>query len=103
MMKSIPTILILLALAYQGTSLIPPKFQWKTLDFAFKDGERESAIKSGMFIPNNNMPTGLARWKDKLFITIPRWKKGELFLTVVPILLLLFFMEERHLQFLCFI
>ncbi|CAH2042679.1 unnamed protein product, partial [Iphiclides podalirius] len=22
------------------------------------------------------MPTGLARWRDKLFITVPRWKRG---------------------------
>ncbi|CAB3257905.1 unnamed protein product [Arctia plantaginis] len=76
MLKYAPTFLILLTFAYQATTLIPPKFQWRTIDFAFEDGERESAIKSGMYIPNNNMPTGLARWKDKLFITIPRWKKG---------------------------
>ncbi|KAM3959247.1 dopaminechrome tautomerase-like [Aphomia sociella] len=59
-----------------ATGLLPPKFQWKTLDFAWKGTSRETAIASGLYIPENNMPTGLARWKDKVFITIPRWKKG---------------------------
>ncbi|XP_060805644.1 protein yellow-like [Amyelois transitella] len=59
------------------SGLIPPRFAWKTLDFAWESPEkREEAISSGSYIPENNMPTGIARWKDKLFITIPRWKKG---------------------------
>lgn len=60
-----------------ATSLLPPKFQWKTIDLAFEhEIQREKAIASKEFIPENNMPTGIARWKEKLFITIPRWKKG---------------------------
>lgn len=60
-----------------ATGLVPPKFQWKTIDLAFEnDIQRAKAIASKEFIPENNMPTGIARWKSKLFITIPRWKKG---------------------------
>ncbi|XP_075981681.1 dopaminechrome tautomerase-like [Anticarsia gemmatalis] len=71
-----PVILFILLLAHQTASLIPPKFQWKTIDFAWDGAQKEAAISSGRFIAANNMPTGLARWKDKLFITIPRWKTG---------------------------
>ncbi|XP_053614684.1 L-dopachrome tautomerase yellow-f-like isoform X2 [Plodia interpunctella] len=57
--------------------LLPPKFAWKTLDFDWETPEdREEAISSGSYIPENNMPTGVARWQNKIFITIPRWKKG---------------------------
>ncbi|XP_072942429.1 L-dopachrome tautomerase yellow-f-like [Epargyreus clarus] len=69
--------LIYLLLLVPGVwCLLPPKFQWKTLDFAWEGQARDSAIKSGAYIPENNMPAGIARWKDRLFITIPRWKKG---------------------------
>ncbi|XP_022814209.1 L-dopachrome tautomerase yellow-f2-like isoform X2 [Spodoptera litura] len=68
--------LIILFLFHHAVTLIPPKFQWKTMDFAWKGSERESAITNGSYVPVHNMPTGLARWKDKLFITIPRWKTG---------------------------
>ncbi|XP_037294991.1 protein yellow isoform X2 [Manduca sexta] len=69
-------ILFILLFFVQAFCLLPPKFQWKTIDYAWKNRDRETALTSGLYIPQNNMPTGLARWKDKLFITIPRWKKG---------------------------
>lgn len=59
-----------------ATCLVPPKFQWKTIDLEFEGEKRDRAIASKEFIPENNLPTGIARWKGKLFITIPRWKKG---------------------------
>ncbi|KAH9641505.1 hypothetical protein HF086_017841 [Spodoptera exigua] len=73
---SIP--LVILLFFHSATTLLPPKFQWKTMDFAWEnsDRDRESAIDDGSYIPVHNMPTGLARWKNKLFITIPRWKTG---------------------------
>ncbi|XP_068620529.1 L-dopachrome tautomerase yellow-f-like [Battus philenor] len=69
-------LLPLLALFQLSGCLLPPKFQWKVLDFAWEGQQREAAIASHAYIPENNMPTGLARWKDKLFITVPRWKRG---------------------------
>lgn len=77
------SIIPLLCLFYQAATLIPPKFQWKTMDFAWEGCERAAAIANGSYIPINNMPTGIARWRDKLFITIPRWKKGERFLPIL--------------------
>ncbi|XP_035435689.1 L-dopachrome tautomerase yellow-f2 isoform X2 [Spodoptera frugiperda] len=68
--------LIILLFLHQAVTLVPPKFQWKTIDFAWEGSERESAITNGSYVPVHNMPTGLARWRDKLFITIPRWKTG---------------------------
>lgn len=68
--------LIILFFLHQAVTLVPPKFQWKTIDFAWEGSERESAITNGSYVPVHNMPTGLARWRDKLFITIPRWKTG---------------------------
>ncbi|KAK6636368.1 hypothetical protein RUM43_010028 [Polyplax serrata] len=52
-------------------------FHWNYVDYAWeKPGDREAAIASGEFIPANNLPLGLEVWKDKLFITIPRWRDG---------------------------
>lgn len=72
------SIFFLLLLLQQGMCLLPPKFQWKVIDYKWESNEaRQKAIKSGDYIPENNMPTGVARWRDKLFITIPRWKDGN--------------------------
>ncbi|KAJ8717459.1 hypothetical protein PYW08_005858 [Mythimna loreyi] len=74
------SVVLILFVLYQAAALIPPKFQWKVMDFAWTCDdccqEKKAAIGNETYIPNNNMPTGIARWKDKLFITIPRWKKG---------------------------
>lgn len=53
------------------------KFSWKLVDFKFpNDNARNEAISSGRFIPQNNLPLGLEVWRNKLFITLPRWKEG---------------------------
>ncbi|XP_059059630.1 protein yellow-like [Achroia grisella] len=75
-MKAAVLLAIFIYIFQKSSGLLPPKFQWKSLDFAFEAQSRESAIASGLYIPENNMPTGIARWKEKIFITIPRWKKG---------------------------
>lgn len=52
-------------------------FSWSQLDFVFPDQQtREAAIASGEYIQANNMPVGLEVWRDKLFLTVPRWKAG---------------------------
>lgn len=33
----------------------------------------EEALENGDYVPKNNLPLGLDRWKDKLFITVPRY------------------------------
>ncbi|KAI5749184.1 hypothetical protein M8J76_005306 [Diaphorina citri] len=52
-------------------------FAWKTVDFDFPDeATRAKAIENKEYIQENNLPLGLERWHDKLFVTIPRWKSG---------------------------
>lgn len=52
-------------------------FEWKELDFAYPNSSvRQAALESKSFIPSNNVPVGLEVWKNKLFITVPRWKPG---------------------------
>lgn len=50
------------------------KFKWKQISYDWPSEQvKEEAINSRNFIPENNIPIGLAIWKDKLFITIPRF------------------------------
>ncbi|XP_021189027.3 protein yellow [Helicoverpa armigera] len=53
------------------------RFAWKQMDFTWESPEiRANAIAEKSFIPENNLPLGLARWKNKVFVTVPRWKAG---------------------------
>lgn len=48
-------------------------FSWKDVSFKWPtEEERKNAIDNGDYIIENNLPLGLARWKDKLFVTVPR-------------------------------
>ncbi|KAJ8982128.1 hypothetical protein NQ317_002854 [Molorchus minor] len=52
-------------------------FAWKEVSYAWPNDEaRNEAVKNGEYIRENNLPLGLERWKDKLFVTVPRWKSG---------------------------
>lgn len=52
-------------------------FQWKQLDFDFPSEEaRQQALANGDFIPENNLPLGMEVYKDRVFLTVPRWKTG---------------------------
>lgn len=54
-------------------------YSWKQVEYEFpNDTIRDALIESNDYIPNNNMPLGLAVWCDKMFITVPRWKAGVL-------------------------
>lgn len=73
---------ILLALVMTATSVVANDnlrvaYQWKQIDFAFPSiEERQAAILNETFIQENVMPVGLEVYKNRLFITLPRWKKG---------------------------
>ncbi|XP_015108627.1 protein yellow [Diachasma alloeum] len=50
---------------------------WKKVDYNFpNDALRKTYAASGDYIQDNVVPLGLNVWGDKLFITVPRWKKG---------------------------
>lgn len=52
-------------------------FSWRQVDFEFPDERtRRAAIASGEYVQANNLPLGLGVWRDKVFITVPRWKAG---------------------------
>lgn len=53
------------------------KYQWKTIDFNYTSAEkRQEAIDKQTFIPNNVIPVGLEVYKDRLFLSLPRLKRG---------------------------
>lgn len=53
------------------------KYQWKTIDFNYTSVEkRQEAIDKQTFIPNNVIPVGLEVYKDRLFLSLPRLKRG---------------------------
>lgn len=52
-------------------------FEWRTIDFAYPTAEqRAEAVRSGAFVPENNLPLGVDRWQERVFVTLPRWKGG---------------------------
>lgn len=52
-------------------------YHWNQLDFKYpSEYERERAIDLEEYIPKNNLPLGLEVWKNKLFVTMPKWKAG---------------------------
>ncbi|XP_015172107.1 PREDICTED: protein yellow-like [Polistes dominula] len=70
-------ILFLSLLAVASGNTFDKLYSWKQVNFNFpNENIRESYIKSGDYIEENNLPLGLAVSKDKMIITIPRWKTG---------------------------
>lgn len=52
-------------------------YAWPTIDFEFDNIDaRDKAIFEGDYIAENNLPLGLEVWRDKVFITLPKWKTG---------------------------
>lgn len=73
--------LVLLACLASVTSghIFDTVYSWNQVEFKFpNDSVRNKYMASGDYIPENNMPLGLAVWKDRMFVTMPRWKKGVL-------------------------
>lgn len=52
-------------------------YQWKQIDYEYPNiEERQAAIANGDFIQENVIPVGIEVYRDRLFVTLPRWKKG---------------------------
>ncbi|RZC33575.1 yellow-c [Asbolus verrucosus] len=70
-------LLVALSVCLTKAAKLDEVFAWNELSFAWPSDEiREKALNSGDYVPANNLPLGLDRWKDKLFVTVPRWKAG---------------------------
>lgn len=80
MAKSVLAILLLGCCACAVRSIndrLREVYSWRQVDFAFPDqATREAAVASGEYVPANNLPLGLEVWRDRLFVTVPRWKTG---------------------------
>lgn len=64
-------------MACHGMDNLRVAFQWRQLDFNFStEAERQEAVNSREFIPENNLPLGLEVYGERLFVTVPRWKSG---------------------------
>ena len=60
-----------------GRAPILEKFAWKIMDYAYPSrADRQEAIHTGDFHPENVLPVGIEIWRNKLFVTTPRWKQG---------------------------
>ncbi|XP_012287935.1 protein yellow [Orussus abietinus] len=77
-MAKLRSFLLLLGLAAMAASHpLEEVYSWKQVDYNFpNDSVRQKYIATGDFIQENNLPLGLNIWKNKMFITVPRWKKG---------------------------
>lgn len=62
-------------------------YEWRQIDFEYPSlSHRQQAIINGAFVPTNNLPLGVERWRDRLFVTTPRWKNGvPATLSVLPL------------------
>lgn len=53
-------------------------FSWRVIDFEYaSDKERKDAIQAQQYLPMNNLPVAIEVWRDKMFITVPRWRAGK--------------------------
>lgn len=76
-MRAISFMIALAVLATCEAASPQLRFAWKQIDYVWDSpADRENAVQSGNFVQANNLILGLARWKNKLFITVPRWKNG---------------------------
>ncbi|XP_068627567.1 protein yellow-like [Battus philenor] len=52
-------------------------FSWNVMDWNYPDEYlRQEALVTGALIPENALPVGIERWKNKLFVSVPRWRPG---------------------------
>ncbi|CAH2236801.1 jg8560 [Pararge aegeria aegeria] len=52
-------------------------YRWRQIDFAFPTARhRQLFLQNGQFNQINVIPLGVERWKDRLFVSTPRWKRG---------------------------
>lgn len=66
--------LVSVALCHEPFQVI---FEWKSIDFQWpSEEERTLAVTHGEYIPANNFITTVKFWKDKMYLTLPRWKDG---------------------------
>ena len=62
----------------ESVGRLTERFAWTHVDYAFPSERiRQEALYTGLYVPENNLPVGIEVWRNKMFITVPRWMKGE--------------------------
>ncbi|KDR24297.1 Protein yellow, partial [Zootermopsis nevadensis] len=52
-------------------------YEWNKLDFTWPDDSFKARfLDSSQFIPENTTISGVKVWRDRLFVTLPRWRRG---------------------------
>ncbi|KAJ1526935.1 hypothetical protein ONE63_008483 [Megalurothrips usitatus] len=60
-----------------GNDLFRPVYEWFKIDYAWPDENLKSAaLRSSQYIPDNNALAGVKVWRDRMFLSVPRWKEG---------------------------
>nr|CAH7754899.1 unnamed protein product [Callosobruchus chinensis] len=79
MMTTTVKVLVLVASAHItfATVKLQEHFEWNILDFDYADENvKIRDLFTGRYKPENGLPVGIEIWKDKFFISVPRWKEG---------------------------
>ncbi|XP_014211358.1 protein yellow-like [Copidosoma floridanum] len=73
-MKSLAALSFLVWFTTSEASYAPKvEFQWNYINFTWPD---QDTIRNQSYIVENNSISGIKVWKDRIYLTIPRWKKG---------------------------
>ncbi|PZC86389.1 hypothetical protein B5X24_HaOG209108 [Helicoverpa armigera] len=52
-------------------------YKWKHVDFEFPTPRhRRHALATGKFVPANVLPLGLEVWGNRVWVTVPAWRRG---------------------------
>jgi hypothetical protein len=52
-------------------------YEWNKLDFTWPDDSLKAKfLDSSQFIPENTTISGVKVWRDRLYVTLPRWRRG---------------------------
>ena len=52
-------------------------YEWSKLDFTWSDDTAKAKfLDSAQYIPENTTISGVKLWNDRIFLTLPRWRRG---------------------------
>ncbi|XP_023723318.1 protein yellow [Cryptotermes secundus] len=59
------------------TEVFGVTYEWNKLDFTWPDDSFKARfLDSSQFIPENTTISGVKVWRDRLYVTLPRWRRG---------------------------
>lgn len=76
-MWTIVSLLVSICVLVECNDNLRVAYEWREIDFEYRSvSDRNEAIESKAFVPANVIPVGLEVYQTRLFITLPRWKRG---------------------------